>query len=343
MKEKTEKRRSAVLRILRESTRPQSSSRIARHLKTLGFDWSERTVRLCLQQLDAEGLTETLGKRGRLITERGRQESQAEHAFERIGLLAAKIDQMTYRMSFDLEARRGTVVINANFLPLEMLPRAVPMIQKVFAAGYAMGRLVALFSPGQRIGETPVPDGCVGLGTVCSVTLNGALLRAGIPTNSRFGGLLELRDGKPSRFVELIHYEGTTLDPLEAFIRGGMTDYTHAVRSGNGQIGVSFREVPAESRSRVIELAGRLDQAGLGGFLEIGWPGQPLLDVPVSEGRVGVILIGGLNPIAILEENGMRPRYRALAGYVEYEDLFPYEELGQRVRRMTAGGGTEPR
>jgi repressor of nif and glnA expression len=174
----------------------------------------------------------------------------------------------------------------------------------------------------------------IGIGTVCSITLNGVLLANGIPTNSRFGGLLELRDKKPTRFVEIIHYEGTTLDPLEVFIRSGMTDYSGAVESGNGKIGASFREVPAESRDRVIELAKKLEKVGLGGFHTIGWPGRPLLEVPVSEGRVGAIVIGGLNPVAILEEKGIRVHSRALAGLAAYERLFPYQELDQRIRQF---------
>jgi repressor of nif and glnA expression len=36
--------------------------------------------------------------------------------------------------------------------------------------------------------------------------------------------MLGLRDHKPARFAEFINYDGTTLDPLEAFIRSIMTD-----------------------------------------------------------------------------------------------------------------------
>ena len=47
-----------------------------------------------------------------------------------------------------------------------------------------------------------------------SITLNGVLLKHGIPTTSSFGGLLELREGRAIRFVEMIHYDGTSIDPL---------------------------------------------------------------------------------------------------------------------------------
>jgi repressor of nif and glnA expression len=300
----------------------------------MGNEVSERTVRFYLQAMDKDGLTKNFGKRGRLITKRGLEELSTARVYEKVGFLAAKIDQMTYRMNFDLAAKTGTVVINVSIVEKSQLKGSARLIKKVFAAGYAMGQLMSLLDSGSRVGEVAVPVGMVGIGTVCSITLNGVLLARGIPTHSRFGGLLELVDYKPARFVEIIHYNGTTLDPLEVFIRSGMTDYVGATQDGNGRIGASFREFPAESRDSVIELAKRLEKVGLGGFMTIGWPGQPVLEIPVNQGQVGAIVIGGLNPAAILEETGIKSYSRALAGLADYHTLFHYEELDARIRDL---------
>ncbi len=334
MTEKTEKKRLVILRVLQEAQRPLGSSKITERLLAGGHEISERTVRFYLESLDKEGLTENLGRRGRLITDRGQEELSTARIIERVGFLAAKIDQMTYRMNFDLSKKTGSVVVNASIIEKSQLRTAVPLIQSVFRAGYAMGSRMALFRPRERIGEVTIPDGMVGIGTVCSITLNGVLLAHGIPTYSKFGGLLELRDYKPTRFVEVIYYNGTTLDPLEVFIRSGMTDYTGATRNGNGRIGASFREVPAESRDHVARLAHQLEEVGLGGFMSIGWPGQPLLEIPVNQGQIGAIVIGGLNPAAILEEQGIKTQSRALASLAEYEVFFHYEELAERARQL---------
>lgn len=176
-----------------------------------------------------------------------------------------------------------------------------------------------------------------GVGTVCSITLNGVLVSLGIPTLTRFGGLLEIHHRKPHRFEEIIHYDGTSLDPLEIFIRGGMTDTLGAAGSGEGRIGASFREVPADARDQVIALSRRLEKAGLGGVLLIGWPGQPLLGIPVSEGRVGLVVKGGLNPLAALEERGLRGPTRALAALYDYRELFPYPEFDARLKTLGKG------
>ena len=76
-------------------------------------------------------------------------------------------------------------------------------------------------------------------------------------------------------------YDGTSIDPLEIFIRSGMTDYMGAIRTGSGKIVASFREFPAESRDTVVDLAGTLKRVGLGSLLKVGMPGQDLLDIPV--------------------------------------------------------------
>ncbi len=337
MIEKSEKKRLAILRILQKVEKPMSSPKITQELQAMGHEVSDRTVRLYLSDLDSEGLTDNFGKKGRMITERGSRELSESRVIEKIGFLAAKIDQMTYKMDFDLAKRSGTVIVNTSMIERDQLESAVPLIKRVFAAGYSMGNLVTLVGPGERFADTSVPDGCIEIGTVCSVTLNGVLLAHGIPTNSRFGGVLEFQDYKPTRFVELINYDGTTLDPLEVFIRSGMTDYLGAIETGNGRIGAGFREFPAESRDRVISLWRDLEKVGLGGFLAVGWPGQPLLEIPVSEGRIGAIVIGGLNPVALLEEKGIRVnRIGALAGLLEYRNLFHYQKLDSRMREFLA-------
>ena len=334
MSDKTEKKELTILRLLQKAEAPLSSSKILEGLHAMGQEVSERTIRHYFKILDEKGLTENLGKKGRVITALGQKELGKARVFDKVGFLETKIDQLTYRMTFDLAEKKGTVIVNISLIDKATLTRTAPLICQVYEAGYSMGTMMGLFNPGERFGDMVIPHGMVGFGTVCAITLNGVLLTHGVPISSTFGGLLELRQRRPMRFVEIIKYDGTSLDPLEVFIRSGMTDYAGAIRNGNGRIGVGFREVPAASRDRVIDLIEKLKEAGLGGFLLVGWPGQPLLEIPVPEGRVGIVVIGGLNPVAILEETGTRIQSRAMAGLVEYERLFHYTEMEARIRDM---------
>ncbi|MBF0550220.1 MAG: DUF128 domain-containing protein [Deltaproteobacteria bacterium] len=334
MIDKVEKKQLAILRVIRDAGRPLTGSMITEELTALGVDISERTVRLYMLAMDQEGLTENLGKKGRRITERGIHELEDARIIEKVGLLSAKIDQMTFTMDFDLKSRTGTVVINVTLSDPDQFTSIMPQFCRVYKEGYAMGRLMTLLQPGERVGDILVPEGKVGIGTVCSITLNGVLLQHGVPVTSRFGGLLEIRDKKPTRFVEMITYDGTSIDPLEVFIRSGMTDYIGATETGNGRIGASFREFPAAGRNKVKDLARRLEEIGLGGFMRIGFPGQQLLEIPVIEGRVGAIVIGGLNPVSVFEETGRRVYSRALAGLISFDRLFHYAELEDRLRKL---------
>jgi HTH-type transcriptional regulator, global nitrogen regulator NrpRI len=332
MIERRKRKELLILDVLKNSEVPLTSGKIAEELSVLGHEMNERTVRLYLQGMDRAGLTSSNGKKGHGITEIGLSEVDSSKIFEKVGFLSAKIDRMTYQMNFDLNTTSGAVVINVTLVEPRQFVKSIPKINKVYADGYAMGHLITFLGPGENLGHITVPEGMIGVGTVCSITLNGVLLKHGIPTVSRFGGLLELRDKKPVRFVEIIMYDGTSIDPLEVFIRSGMTNYLGAIETGNGRIGASFREFPAESRDTVEHLAEKLKRVGLGGLVRIGRPGQSVLDIPVSEGRVGAIVIGGLNPVSILEETGVRAYSRALAGLVDFSRLFRHEEMESRIK-----------
>jgi repressor of nif and glnA expression len=181
---------------------------------------------------------------------------------------------------------------------------------------------------GETLGSATVPQGQILLGTVCSVTANGILLKQGIPVVSRFGGLMEIQDRRPVRFTAVIEYSGSTLDPLEAFIRAGMTKVRECVRTDSGVIGVGFREIPAAAVPAVRRIKEEMSRVHLDGILAIGTPNQPLFGIPVGEGRAGLIVTGGLNPIAALYETGAEVSVHSLA---EVEDVSRFPELGARA------------
>ena len=327
MYDSTEKKRLAILRILHEYKLPIGSQNIRKRLVDFGYNVPDRTVRSHLLYLDKAGMTEYLRKKGRRITDKGVAELSKARIIERVGFLAPKIDRLTYSMNFDIGKNEGNVVINLSIIKKKDIENAFVLMKKVFDSGFGMGKLLVFFEGGEHIGGTTIPKGHVGIGTICSITINGILLAHGIPTRSRFGGVLELVNYSPTRFSAIINYDGTTLDPLEIFIKGKMLDLSGIVKNGEGSIGVSFREMPEESRDGVIEIAGRLDDIGLGGFLKIGYPGQSLCEIPVGEGTFGSLIIGGLNPVAILEESGIESNSMALSSFIDISKLTSYKTI----------------
>ena len=79
-----------------------------------------------------------------------------------------------------------------------------------------------------------------------------------------------MRSPKTERFVAIIYYEGTSLDPSEQYIRARMTTVREAAKTGRGRILANFREIPAPSRALVSEKMAEMKEAGIGGVYWIG-------------------------------------------------------------------------
>jgi len=234
-------------------------------------------------------------------------------------------------MSYDLAQQTGKLVVNISILPEREIRSGLRDLELSFEARLGMGEYVGLGKEGETFAGMVVPEKHIALATVCSITINGVFVKAGIPTISVFGGLLEIDRGKPTRFAQIIRYDGTTIDPLEIFIQGSMTSVRKAASTGHGLIGAGFREVPSSSRSRLLKLRDNLDSEGMGGIMLVGEPNQPLLDIPVAFGRMGVVLCAGLNPVAAVHERGATTRNTAMSTLFDRQELFHYSELRSRL------------
>ncbi len=315
-----------ILRLLDRRGGTTGSTELARELLSQGIDLSERTVRHYLKMLDEKDLTRVQGKRGRTITENGRKELGKAFVSERVNFVISRIDSLSYLTDFNVEAQKGHVILNVSFFPEKKVRDALKIMARVFATPYVMSSRIIMAGPGQRIGDVPVPDGTIGIGTICSITLNGIFLKAGIPVCSKYGGVVEIEDGNPTRFTSLISYEGSSLDPLEIFIKSGMTDVSGVMRANSGKILASFREIPVVSTAEAENLGQRIMRKGLCGRILFGKPNQPLLDIPVGVDKVGMIVVGGLNPVAAAEEAGIHTESLAMSTLYEYSKLMGFNE-----------------
>ncbi len=317
----------AILNVLdRQTDKIVGAREISRKLKVHGVDLTERTVRYHLKILDERGFTKVFRKEGRAITERGKEELSQALVSEKVGFIISKIETLSYLTDLDLETKEGNVILNISYFPAGKLKEAVKVMKPIFQSPYVMSDKVVLKKSGEKIGDTVVPDGQVGFGTVCSVTVNGIFLKNGIPVTSKFGGVLQI-ESEPIRFTALIGYEGSSLDPLEIFIRSRMTNASGAAKNHSGKILASFREVPVVSIEKALRLREELKNKGIGGILMIGNPNQPLLEIPVAVDKVGMVIVGGLNPVAALEESGIPNISKAMSTLYSFSELVNFTEL----------------
>ncbi len=328
---RNDKARAAVLRALSELDGPAGATKIAERLPGMGVRLQPRTIRLYLTELDRDGLTALSSRRkGRVITELGRAELQHSDVVAKVGFIRGRIDTLGYRMTFDSKTGAGSVIANFALVQSRDLSRVFAEIKPVYARQLGLGDRLCLVRANEVLAGRTIPGGYAALGTLCSVTVNGVLMAEGIPVTSRYGGLIEMRQGRPVRFVELMEYSGVTVDPLETFIRAGMTDVRGAAGKGAGIITASFREIPSVALDEARRAFDQLLHAGMGGVLMIGRPGQPLLDIPVAEGHTGFIVVGGLNPGAALVEAGISCELKSLSGLEEFSRFGTFQETFRR-------------
>ncbi|HOF76954.1 MAG TPA: NrpR regulatory domain-containing protein [Smithellaceae bacterium] len=326
--EDIERKNILMLKILNESPVSLGARIIARKMQEHGIQLSERTVRYHLKLMDERGLTRLVGRRdGRVITDLGLEEIANARVQDKISLSISRIDVLSFKTTFNLRKKRGRVPVNISFIPEDKFKQILSVMKPVFQKKLAVSDRIAVARANEKLGEVVIPEGKIGLATVCSIVINGVLLKHGIPIDSKFGGILQLKNGKPLRFVELIHYSGSSLDPSEIFIRGKMTSVKEVIEKNEGKILANFREIPALSRSLVTDVIAEFREAGINGILSIGDVGTALGQTNVDINKVGMILIGGLNPIAAAYENGFDVENKAMSTVMEFEELQSIEQI----------------
>ncbi len=323
----TERKIIAILKVLSDSEEPLGSITIARELEKEGLSLSERAVRNHLRIADERGYTKPAGRDGRTITPEGMDEVKEALALEQLGSVRDKLELLAFQTTFDPEKKKGNLSINTSLIDKSKFKKAITAMKEAFKAGICVSDLVATASEGERLGSVTIPKGKIGLATVCSVVINGVLLKAGVPTDFRFGGVLEVRNKRPRRFVAVMEYAGSSVDPSEQFIRARMTSVGEAARTGNGKILGVFRTIPAPARTIVEEKTAVLKEAGIGGLFAMGNTSEPVAQIPVGLNRVAIVQLGGLNPVAAAVEAGIEIDNVAESGMIEYQDLSPVWKL----------------
>ncbi len=316
-----------ILKVLSESSEPLGSITIARELERHGIFLSERAVRYHMRITDERGYTQPLGRDGRMLTPQGLEELKMALAPDQVGFISEKLELLAFHTTFDPQTLTGQLPINTSLIGADYFRQALTSMKDAFKAGICVSEMVAVASGGEKLGAVVVPRGKIGLATVCSVVINGVLLKSGVPIESRFGGVLEVRGSKPRRFVAIINYTGTSLDPSEQYIRARMTSVSEAANSGNGKILANFREIPASSRAIVEEKIALLGQAGIKGVYVFGNTSEPTCQISVGMNRVGMVLLGGLNPVAAAVEAGIEVENIAESGLIDFQQLFSFWQL----------------
>ena len=165
-------------------------------------------------------------------------------------------------------------------------------ILNVMNAGFSIGDYVNII----RDAENP---NLVNVETLCSITFDNFLLKNGILSMPKYGGIVKFEDYEPVYFGGVIDFRKSSIDPLEAFISRGKTDVLGIIENGEGYLPANFRVIPSSTKEKFENL---LKRDLLNGVLSYGE--DNVLGLSLNEGEIGVALVGGLSPICPAVEMG---------------------------------------
>lgn len=237
------------------------------------------------------------------------------------------IEDYAIQVTYDPREGTGSVVYNLSLIKKEDLEYSIAVLKDAYKAGICVSGLVRIFHEKESIDGFRIPEGLVGICTMCSLTFDGILIHKGIPTNPIGGGVVEVEMRAPRRFIHMIRYEHTTIDPLQVLIAQDITSITKVMRQGSGTILANLRECHREAEPAIAEVLDELSESSFSGILDVGLPNTPLLDVNVSPEYFGIAAIGGTNPMAAIKEGGKWVQTRAIKGLMDVTRMSEIREI----------------
>ena len=237
------------------------------------------------------------------------KESKVKHD-SKIPFLLSKSWNLIQQVDFDVRKKTGNIISNVSYIPKDYLDNALNIMGEVYDAN------PKFINPFYKIIPHPTDDKKVGIATVCSLSIDGLLIKNGIMSTPKYGGLLELTE--PPLFIDLISYTGSTVDPHNIFIAKNMTSITSNV--GPTRLLASVKEIPFIARDYSVEFLDKLSKIGFS-IHKIGKPRELVYNAKVDNYNFGIVAGSGLNTIAAIKEKNININVKAV------EKLIPFEEM----------------
>ena len=239
------------------------------------------------------------------ILERVKHEKRAKIPF-----LLSKSWNLIQQVNFDVERRKGNIISNVSYISKDKLDESIDIMKETYANN------PKYINPHYKLLNHPTDEEKIGIATICSLSIDGILINNGIMSTPKYGGLLELSE--PPLFIELISYNGTTVDPHKIFLSKNMTSINRDI--GPSKILASVKEIPYISRDYAVHLLDILNNIGFS-IYKIGKPRELVYNSKVDNYNFGVITGGGLNSIGAIKEKGIDIEVKAIEKLIPFEDM----------------------
>ena len=340
---KSQEKLIEILRILDEYDKAVGARIVAKEMENRGYDLGERTIRYHMQILDEKGYTQKMGYSGRKLTSLGKLELKNGLIYDHVDFVFSKFEEMIYETNLDEKTKDGNVVVNLSKIILDenslknKKNNPIEFLKKVFASGLAVSPLVNIEK--RNLDDSKKKEFTIK--TISGTTIDGVLLKHGIPSLPIYGGLVEIKDYVPQRFTELISYKKTSIPPINAFSSERMTSVLNVLEDGNGIIPANFRVIPEKSLEKAKHVLNNLSNIGINGVISIGESGEKILGINVNESFSGIGMIGGITPLCALKEMGCHVDFKLTDELTTFKQLKPINESITFEGKINAYGDKE--
>lgn len=256
------------------------------------------------EEIESFNNLKSLGKIDKFILK-----PQTQNKYRKTSFILSKIWNLIEKVNFDIATEKGNIISNISVINKDDYEKTMEIMENTY------NQNPEYINPFYKIMEKPDGDR-VGIGTVCSLSVDGILLENGIMSNPRYGGLLELSN--PPLFVELISYNGSSIDPHKVFIAKELTAINKTI--GPNRILASIKEIPYIARDLTVETLNKLKNIGFS-IYKIGKPREVIYNAKVDNYNFGIVTGSGLNQIAAIKEENIDVDVKAM------EMIIPFEEM----------------
>ncbi|MDR0900480.1 MAG: NrpR regulatory domain-containing protein [Methanobrevibacter sp.] len=261
---------------------------------------------------------------------KGNTDSAKEFTKQKVPFLASKAWNLIQKVDFDIKSSQGNLIANMSYLDEEDLDEAIKIMKnsykslkdymnpyyKIINNTETNNNIDSNNTNPNNTSFSNTDSNKIGIATICSLSIDGILINNGIISTPKYGGLLEL--GNNPQFVELISYNGSSIDPHEIFILKNMTSIKE--KQNPTKILASVKEIPLIAKEKSHEILDNLSKMGFP-IYKIGNPREIIYNAKVDSYNFGVVSGSGLNPIAAIKEEGIDVNIKAVQGTISFDEM----------------------
>ena len=234
----------------------------------------------------------------------------AHNKDSKIPFILSKSWNLIQQVDFDVKSASGDIIANISYIKKEDMNDTIDIMKETYESNKKY------INPHYQIVNHPTDDTKVGIATICSLSIDGLLIKNGIKSTPKYGGLLELTE--PPLFVDLISYTGSSLDPHKIFIAKNMTSITKNI--GPKRLLASLKEIPYIARDYSVyflDILSKLDFS----IYKIGKPRELTYNAKADNYNFGVVTGSGLNTIAAIKEQEIDIEVKADTQLLPFENM----------------------